>query len=40
MLIGQCLAVELFNVLKLKKSYNNDRYVANLKKLPAEPSGD
>ena len=37
MLIGQCLAVELFNVLKLKKPYNNDRYVSNLKKLPEEP---
>ena len=37
MLIGQCLAVELFDVLKHKKPYNNDRYVSNLKKLPEEP---
>ena len=36
-LIGQCLAVELFDVLKHKKPYNNDRYVSHLKKLPEEP---
>jgi hypothetical protein len=37
MLIGQCVAVELFDVLKHKKPYNNGRYVSNLKKLPEEP---
>ena len=37
MLIGQCVAVELFSVLKLEKPFNNDRYVSNLKKLPEEP---
>jgi hypothetical protein len=37
MLIGQCVAVELFSVLKLEKPFNNDRYVLNLKKLPEEP---
>jgi hypothetical protein len=40
MLIGQCLAVELFSVLKLKKPFNNDRYVSNMKKLPEEPFED
>jgi hypothetical protein len=40
MLIGQCLAVELFSVLKLKKPFDNDRYVSNLKKLPEEPFDD
>jgi hypothetical protein len=36
-LIGQCIAVELFNILKLQMPFNNDRYVSNLKKLPEEP---
>ena len=40
MLIGQCVAVELFSVLKLQKPFNNDRYVSNLKKLPEEPFDD
>jgi hypothetical protein len=40
MLIGQCVGVELFSVLKLEKPFNNDRYVSNLKKLPEEPFGD
>jgi len=39
-LIGQCLAVELFSVLKLEKPFDNDRYVSNLKKLPEEPFDD
>jgi len=37
MLIGQCIAVELFNILKLQMPFNHDRYVSNLKKLPQEP---
>jgi hypothetical protein len=37
MLIGQCLAVELFDVLKHKIPFNPDRYVKNLKNLPEEP---
>jgi hypothetical protein len=37
-LIGQCLGIELFGVIKLKKPYNNDRYVNNLLALPNEPS--
>jgi hypothetical protein len=40
MLIGQCVAVELFSVLKFKKPFNEDRYVSNLKKLPEEPFDD
>jgi hypothetical protein len=40
MLIGQCLAVELFSVVKLKKPFDNGRYVSNLKKLPEEPFDD
>lgn len=40
MLIGQCLAIELFNILKSGKSYDNDRYISNLKKLPEEPFDD
>ncbi len=40
MLIGQCVAVELFHVLKFKKPFDNDRYVSNLKKLPEEPFDD
>jgi len=36
-MIGQCLAVELFDVLKFGKPYNNERYVKNLKALPQEP---
>lgn len=37
-LIGQCLAVELFGVLKHGKPYDNERYVRNLTALPKEPS--
>jgi hypothetical protein len=40
MSIGQCVAVEIFGVLKLEKPFNNDRYVSNLKKLPEEPFND
>jgi hypothetical protein len=36
-MIGQCLAVELFEVFKFGKAYNNERYVKNLKALPKEP---
>jgi len=39
-LIGQCLAVELFNILKHKKPFQEDRYISNLKKLPEEPFDD
>lgn len=36
-MIGQCLAVELFDVFKFSKPYNNERYVKNLLALPKEP---
>lgn len=36
-MIAQCLSVELFNILELKKPFNNERYVENLSKLPKEP---
>jgi hypothetical protein len=37
LMIGQCLAVELFDVIKFGKPYNNERYIKNLKALPKEP---
>lgn len=36
-MIGQCLAVELFDVMKFGKPYNNARYIKNLLALPKEP---
>ncbi len=36
-MIGQCLTVELFDVMKYGKPYNNERYIKNLKALPKEP---
>ena len=36
-MIGQCLAVELFDVMKYGKPYNNERYIKNLLALPKEP---
>ena len=36
-LIGQCVAVELFNVLKHKKPFDEKRYSKNLNNLPKEP---
>lgn len=36
-MIGQCLAVELFDVMKNRKPYNNQRYTKNLLALPQEP---
>jgi hypothetical protein len=38
--IGQCVAVEIFDVIKNRKPYDNDRYVKNLLKLPDEPFDD
>jgi hypothetical protein len=37
-LIGQALAVELFNVMKKKVPFNEARYTRNLKDLPKEPT--
>lgn len=36
-LIAQCVAVELFGVLKHGKEFDNKRFVKNLKQLPKEP---
>ncbi len=36
-MIGQCIAVELYKVIKFKKPYDNKRYIENLIKLPKEP---
>lgn len=35
--IGQCVAVEIFNTVKHKEPYDEDRYVRHLKALPKEP---
>jgi hypothetical protein len=37
-LIVQCLTIELFDVIKLDKSFNELRYITNLEKLPKEPN--
>jgi hypothetical protein len=37
-LIGQCVAVEIYNVLKFKKPLDKERYIKNLNNLPKEPS--
>lgn len=36
-LIGQSIAVEIFEVLKHKKPFNKSRYIRNLNQLPKEP---
>ncbi|MFP4619923.1 MAG: DUF1841 family protein [Bacteroidales bacterium] len=36
-LIGQCVAVELYNLLKHSKPFDEKRYVRNLKQLPEKP---
>ena len=36
-LIGQCVALELFQVMKFKKPFNETRYINNLNNLPKEP---
>ena len=36
-LIAQCVAVEIFEVMKYGKPYDINRYIKNLKKLPQEP---
>ncbi len=36
-LIGQCLAVELFDVLKMRRVFDHERYIRNLNRLPEEP---
>ena len=36
-LIGQCISIEIFEIIKNGEKYNNQRYVKNLSKLPNEP---
>ena len=36
-MIAQCIAVELFEVLKFKKPFDHKRYIKNLNGLPKEP---
>jgi hypothetical protein len=36
-LISQCVAVDIFDVIKNSKPFNENRYIRNLKKLPATP---
>jgi hypothetical protein len=36
-LIGQCVAVEIYNVMKFKKPFDKERYIKNLNNLPKEP---
>lgn len=36
--ISQCVALELFDVLKHQKTFNENRFIKNLKLLPKEPS--
>jgi hypothetical protein len=38
--IGQCLAVELFDIQKNKMTFNETRYIKNLKQFPKEPFED
>ena len=37
-LIGQCFAVELYNIMKYQKPFDEERYIKNLKNLPDKPS--
>ena len=36
-LIGQCVAIEIFQVMKFKEPFDEKRYIRNLKNLPNEP---
>lgn len=36
-LIGQCVAVEIYDLLKLRRPFDIERYIRNLNKLPEEP---
>jgi hypothetical protein len=36
-LLGQAVAVEIYCALKEKKPFNRERFVRNLKNLPAQP---
>lgn len=36
-LIAQCLAVELFEMMKVQRLFDRDKFVGNLNRLPEEP---
>lgn len=36
-MIGQCIAVELYEIMKLRNQYDEARYIKNLKNLPKQP---
>lgn len=36
-LIGRCIAVEIFEILKYKKQFDSIRFIKNLNNLPDEP---
>lgn len=38
--IGQCVAVEIFEVMNNGREFNEKRYIKNLKALPKEPFDD
>jgi hypothetical protein len=38
--IGQCVAVEIYKVMKFKEPFDLEPYVGNLKRLPEEPFDD
>ncbi|PVD51104.1 hypothetical protein DC498_16965 [Terrimonas sp.] len=35
--IGQCEAVEIFDIMKYQRPFNKKRFIENLNKLPEEP---
>jgi len=35
-LIAQCVAIEIYDMLKFKQPYDNQRYISNLNKLPQD----
>ena len=36
-MIEQCVTLELFEIIQMGKTFDNDRYIKNLKNLPNEP---
>ena len=39
-LIGQCVVVEIFDIMKHHKPFDEKRYIKNLKNLPKKPFDD
>jgi hypothetical protein len=39
-LIGQCVVVEIFDIMKHHKPFDEKRYISNLKNLPKKPFDD